>query len=691
MKLEELLVNMPEPIRREISSHNGWNDAKTELARMLRSEEAVRLMGDSLYELERKTMELIVRRFGREPFDFAKLEKAGQKKWSGAALKVGLIRLCRKGILFEHRRKWGETDYILPEDCFPLWQKLLLPISWERAIYAGEEADSDSLYRPGIAVHMLSVLAYIAKEDVTVTQKGGTHKRHAGRLAALVPIRDDELMSVQGAAAIVKSEYGSAAVDFLCGAAIRLGLLAKGSERLTVRPRRLAQWFSQQETEMNDRLYELWKAADASSDPWLQHAVSFAEQMPEGSWISIRSIVEQLSDAGVGAVADVKSGSESRTHDQTERLLSWIAPLAALGWIETGSAADGNRLFRWLRKPLPPGTDNGLSQDGFEGMQATSDNRTDNGARFFVQPDFELIVPPDCSYMARWELEMIAERVRHEHIAVYRMTRETIVRALDHGRTADGTLQFLEAHAKYALPDNVKAAIAQWGEQQSQLRVEPVTVLRFRDEAAAEAICRNERIAPLLEEALGPTAWIVRADKAAELRALLERSGYSPGGRKHGAAEDEPSFPSLDEAARQPEPEPKQAGGPGDAPTDGAVPTKGLIYSKAAVQYYDRERNFPLIEDVYPGLQEVPPMWLKDCRTYHVSTRKQMVQKALDWKACLRLRKAGADTLLIPLRLDGIRDDWAVTGFEQTNEVRLQPDQWEEMQLILPGINDESR
>jgi hypothetical protein len=65
-----------------------------------------------------------------------------------------------------------------------------------------------------------------------------------------------------------------------------------------------------------------------------------------------------------------------------------------------------------------------------------------------------------------------------------------------------------------------------------------------------------------------------------------------------------------------------------------------------------------------------------------------MIQKALEWKACLKLRRAGTDTLFIPLRLDGIRDDWAVTGVAQAAEVRLTPDQWEEMQLILPGVND---
>lgn len=684
MKLAELLANTPEPMREEIGRHNGWTGAEEDLGRLLGSEESVCRLNDTLFELERKVLGIIVRRFGHSPFDWARLEKAGQKELSGAALKVGLIRLSRKGILFALRRKWGEADYVLPEDAFPLWRKLLTPISEQRALYGDKDVVSDSPFRPGIAVWMLSVLAYIAKEDVTVTQKGGAHKRHAGKLAALVPVNDGELKPIEGTEAIGKNEYGSVAADFLCGTGLRLGILDKGSERLTVRPRQLALWLSQTEKEMEVRLYSQWKSAVATSDPWLHHASSSLEQMPEGCWILLHGLAEQLREAGIGA-ADVKPGHDGRFPDQTGKLLSWAAPVEAWGWAETAATADGKRLFRWLRKPTLE-----LENDNGQKVLSVSANQpdVDDGSRFFVQPDFELIVPPDCSYRVRWELEMIAERIRHEHIAVYRLTRETVMRALNHGRSAEATIRFLERHAKYGVPDNVKTAISQWGDRQSQLRVETAAVLRLRDEATAKTICRDERIAPLLEEALGPTAWLVRSDKASELRALLEKLGYSPGGTKHGPEEGGASFPAMDEAALG---GPEQPVVPGEASIEEELPVKGLIYSKAAVQYYDRERIFPLIEDVYPGLQEVPSMWLKDCRTYHVSTRKLMIQKALDWKACLRLRKAGADTLFIPLRLDGIRDDWAVTGFEQTNEVRLAPDQWEEMQLILPGINDESR
>lgn len=713
MKLTELVANMPEPMLREICRNNGWaeeqrqwhlglpqNDleefaAKVDftfagyLARMLGSEQNIRLINESLYSLERRVLTMIVRRFGYSTFDWAKLERAGQKELSGAALKVALIRLSGKGILFALRKNWGEAGYVLPEDSFTNWTKMLLSVDESKTFAAQAEGLVDSPYRPAIAAQLLAVLSYIAKEDVTVTQKGGIHKRHASRLAALVPIADGELARKEADPVHIKTGYGSTAADFLCCAAAALGLLNDGSERLNVLPHRLAQWFARSEQEMNTSLYCLWKERSALADVWLQHAVSLLERAAEGSWMPIRRLVEHLAQIGAGENGSMMSRSESCRDDQTDRLLCWIGTLAAWGWAETGTAADGERLFRWIRKPVQDEAEplfvTGEGSAPLNSEKSDEPHKAADCSSFFVQPDFEVIVPPDCPYKVRWELEMIAERIKFEQIAMYRLTRETIVRALDNGRTSDGIKEFLQRQAKRQVPENVMTAIELWGEQHSRLRIESVTVLKFRDEAAAQSVCCDERIATLLAEKLGPTAWSVRADKATELRAMLERSGYSPGGRKDSGAA---SYPKLDENAVNP----ANSANAGEAAGErSATPDKGLIYSKAAVKYYDRECNFPPIEDVYPGLQEIPPMWLKDCRTYHASTRKAMIQKALEWKACLKLRTAEAETLFIPLRLDGIRDDWAVTGFELMKEVRLLPNQWEEMQLILPGINDDTR
>jgi hypothetical protein len=682
MKLAELLAAMPASLQDEIARHNGWSKGRTDLALRLASPETIDRQYAGLYELERATLARIVRRFAVEPFDWAKLEKAAQWEMSGAALKVGLIRLSHKGIVFALRRKWGETDYVLPEDTFVHWSERLLSMEEAALLYDGADVSANSPYRPSLASRLLAVLACAAKEEVTLTQKGGLHKRHAGRLAVLVAAGDDELPTDGPIPQTYRTHYGSVAVGFVCEIAFRLGLLEKKRERLAVRPQGLARWLRQPEARMHSRLYALWKEAAGRRDVATHHVACCLERLPEGRWISLRKAAEWLDEnigaEPAGAGVGIAAGSD-RLERWIGQILQWVAPLVAWGWGETASGPDGEPLFRWVSKPIAMQSDlqmAGHAANAGEGRAAAA-----FASGLFVQPDFELIVPPDCPYTVRWELEMIAERVRHEHVAVYRLSRETAVRAMEHGRTAEAMLAFLERHAKYGVPDNVRTAILQWGDQQSRLRMEPAVLLRCRDEATARMLAEDERIAPLLAEALGPATWVVRPGKETELRALLERIGYSPGGRKE-AAEDQVLYPVVAEE-------------PFDLPAEedgrdawGAVASKGLIYSKPTVQYYENERRFPAIEDVYPGLQEIPQMWLKDCRSYHASTRKQMIQKALEWKACLKLRRAGTDTLFIPLRLDGIRDDWAVTGVAQAAEVRLTPDQWEEMQLILPGVND---
>lgn len=672
MRLAVLLQSLTEPMCDEIRRHNGWEEQGGMLEKLLADERMVCELSGSLYDLERRTLTLVMRMFGYEPFDWPKLEKSGRKEFPGAALKVGLIRLSRRGIIFAVHRKWGETEYRVAEETFSLWRRLLIPFDEAMAVYDGPGAVADSEYRPGIPSQLLSVLAYAAREEVALTQKGTMHKRHAGKISALTPVKDEEFREA-GSLLRPDPDYGSAAAAYLGAMGQSLGLLEKSNGRLTVRNSMLASWLGQSEADMHAVLYSLWKEMNAPRHCWLQHAVSCVEQLPESVWISIRGVAEQVPDAPGGQAAGRLTGD---TAEKTGQLMGWLSALIAWGWAESGVAPDGGKLFRWLVKPAGSEPDGGMSA-----ADTFASGGADGTSFLFIQPDFELIVPPDCPYSVRWELEIIADRIKHEHMAVYRMNRETIMRALEHGRTADGTIRFLELYAKYGVPDNVRETIRQWGDQQSQLRLAPFIVLKCRDEAAAKTIGSDERIAPLLGEALGPAAWFVSGDNEAELRALLERSGYSPGGRKSATGGGADAYLHLAEA--------DIAAVPGAETMEQAeMPAKGRIYSKAAVQYYDKEGKFPLVEDVYPGLQEVPSMWLKDCRAYHASTRKQMILKALEWKACLKLRISGADTIFIPTRLDGIRDDWAVTGFEQLSEVRMSPDQWEEMQLILPGIND---
>jgi hypothetical protein len=660
MTLEELAGNPPSASR-------------------LAAPERIRSLYGSLYEIERKTLELIVLRIGIEPFSWPRLEQAGQKRMSGAAMKVGLIRLIKAGILFAVKKNWGEPLYVLPEDTFGEWRRLVAPLQIADVLYNGAEAAAETPQMPGLPVCLLIATAYAAKQPAAFAQKGQLLKRHEQKLAAQMPPGEELLADVAQLAPKAVSQQP--ALAFVLDIACRFGVLEKRADRLAVRPAGAREWFAKSEQEMHRLLYEDWRKTAGAADVAMRHAISFLETLPQDRWFDPSIAAKQ-----VYAVTQAPLPAAKKTaaqHEFAERLTrEWLMPLCYWGWMELGRSPDGRQLARWRINPAASGED----RAGLEPKRGQTASPV-----LYIQPDFEVIVPPGCPYHVRWELEMIAERVRCEQVSVYRLTRESVMNALERGRTAGEIAAMFDAFGKYGVPDNVRQAIVQWEEQKNMLRMERVTVLRCRDEASARAVEGDSRIAALLGEPLSPCMWIVPEARAAELRVLLEKSGYRPGMADNGSDQgEEDLYLKLDEGRTAHEPL-AEHGSQRAAEENGAAENVGgeaLIYSRASVQYDVSEGEVPSIEAIYPGLHEVPSMWLKECRAYHPSTRKEMVRKALEWKASLKLRKSGEEIVLIPQRMDGMRGDWAVTGYHMEDEVRLSHDQWEEMQLILPGIND---
>jgi hypothetical protein len=115
---------------------------------------------------------------------------------------------------------------------------------------------------------------------------------------------------------------------------------------------------------------------------------------------------------------------------------------------------------------------------------------------------------------------------------------------------------------------------------------------------------------------------------------------------------------------------------------------KGLVYSKGSVHYYNPLDRIPTVQDIYPAMERIPSLWLQSPRAYHQSIRKEIIEQALAYKAFLNIKRNGQSVRFVPTKMMEERDSWAVQGLENRSEVILSSQDWEEMQLILPGIND---
>ncbi|MEX2460914.1 MAG: helicase-associated domain-containing protein [Paenibacillaceae bacterium] len=103
---------------------------------------------------------------------------------------------------------------------------------------------------------------------------------------------------------------------------------------------------------------------------------------------------------------------------------------------------------------------------------------------------------------------------------------------------------------------------------------------------------------------------------------------------------------------------------------------------------YDWVTKIPSRDEVYPLWQTIPPLWWKACRVYHASTRKEIAQLAIKWKASLKLSDQHKEWNFIPKQVIESDKCWHLEGWVESVLVSYSQDQWSAMQLILTGFDD---
>lgn len=108
------------------------------------------------------------------------------------------------------------------------------------------------------------------------------------------------------------------------------------------------------------------------------------------------------------------------------------------------------------------------------------------------------------------------------------------------------------------------------------------------------------------------------------------------------------------------------------------------------LDHNDRVYDVTQPAELYPQLEHLPSIWLDQSRRYHSSTSKRLFRQAIAWGAFVKIKQDGKSRLIAPLELVEQAGDssWQVKGKYQQREMFFSPQDWEELQLILPGIND---
>ncbi len=325
----------------------------------------------------------------------------------------------------------------------------------------------------------------------------------------------------------------------------------------------------------------------------MQHVIAVLVAFaPRGQWVCLNQIRENLKANEITMDNLEEDEAIFRFKQQ------WIYPLVAMGWLELGKTGQLQEWVRWV-----------ISIDVTNTGHRTQESRENE---VVVQPNFEIIAPLTLSFQNRWELECFAEHVQTDQVSRYVLTKDSLNRACENGRTIEEITGYLNQYGKYGVPENVEITLVQWGKQ-------------FEVEG-------------------------------------LEKPPLYP---RWGTIEDTELFVWPKEASK-----------------------KGILYPGFDLGYYEEVNKLPEIEDMYDNLAEIPTIWLKNNREYHVSVRREIITKAIELKTCIRLRENDQLRTIIPKEIVHHHGLWSVHCFLDGCQKQLSPDDLKSLQLILPGIND---
>lgn len=633
--------------------------------------------------------------------------------------KLALEELLHAGMLELRQKVWGEQLYQIPQEQYPV----ILRSFWSDCPQVREEGHVhvEAAACTGLAAELFRALLFTAEEGLPLTGKGVLHKKQVTRLAGLLSMREEYLTALLRPSS--RQESYPLPVTVIIDLMLALGLISRQSSGYRIDTAVLQGWLSLSPQEMTDRLYTLAVRRYGSPSPAEQHfrQVISGAGFQAGEWIALEPVLEWMAQSGLaaeqgakgtkaaaGGTKEVKGtvgakgiegakGTEGakRTKDvkgikETGSALelsatAWIRLLAGFGWCELGALPAGELCFRWKAgKPqlVREGEAGGEGEAALEDAAVQEDPAVRDTlpaavvSGLIVQPDFEVLVPPEVPYADRWVLAGFAELLHHEDLWSFRLTRGKLEAAAEQGTAPGEIIAWLDARAAGGLPEQVRQSLRQWASGIGRTRLAEVLLLSCAGEREAEDIAAHPRLQDIVTR-IGPLHYMVRPEAAGQLRKELAAAGMAPSvlsGEAGGAEGRCLSGPLAPPGRQRYTPPPPEA-------------ERGLLGAPVPLALLSLH-NAVELEQTLPGEDTVPPMWFSQWRQYHSTTAQKIMEQAFTWgiKVCISLEGHTAE--FIPEQING--RPWKVRGVllhpadAAAEEMELAAEDWREMKLVHP-------
>lgn len=552
------------------------------------------------------------------PVPCGRLERLLAPDAGRAEVRIMLNRLAAAGDVVLLRNVSGDRFVSLPPDpdkIASLRQAAFGPLPpCAQPVRRAERGDA-----PDLAADMVTLAGLAADERPAPDKKGKLPKRIAQNWSRRLTLAEEAGRRIAGERRAMLDVPGNVAV--VLDLALRAGLAQMSGGKVEPDASGFLRWMQKEDGLMRREAYYLFLQAFPPEHPLARHVAWLLPDVPAGAWVSCG----EAERAWRRALADLRLDAGD--------MAGWtdaLRPLREAGWLEIGETRDGRPALRPAR-PLARSV-GGRPADGPDGP-------------LYVQPDFELFVPSGGSYALHGLLTGFAEPSASGRMNVYRLTAQSVKRALGRGWTRPLMLDVLKRHAAGRVPEEVARGLADWEREFGAVKAEPAVLVTFACAEAAEALeaAGTAGLPPGADRRLGPGVFVLRETEWEAFRRAAEKLGFRtpdipiPASREGGTDADvraraaEVLLAPGGQSAAAPHDGDAGSERPGAPPETGIPGARpGLFSSPFALDGYRPAPNWTP-DELYPGLGGVPAVWRNERFAGHPATKLRLLRLALEW------------------------------------------------------------
>ncbi|WP_188016963.1 helicase-associated domain-containing protein [Paenibacillus antarcticus] len=311
-----------------------------------------------------------------------------------------------------------------------------------------EEVQIMNEAKPGLVLDLFHTIVFVAIDQLPLTTKGIVHKKSIQKLIERLNLKEEDLNELP--LQITDAEHVPLQVAIILDLLYYLKLVTKEPKQIVVQEKSLNMWLNMNTEQMTSVIVEIIIERYGAYHPEMQHWCCLIRQpvFLSGQWVEVERLLDWM--------IQEQMVNSSQRDEMRIRAKAWLRALAGFGWVDVGMVSGDRICFRWS---ISADIVLNVFHDDRWDFSTSDDAIT---SRYYVQPDFDIIVLPDVPYVLRWKLMMFTDIGKSDRMSIYRLTKESITRAVKRGVRIDEILNFMAEYSETGVPEHISLTLRQW-------------------------------------------------------------------------------------------------------------------------------------------------------------------------------------------------------------------------------------